>query len=73
VPAELAPALRWVAMASAIVTKLPLNMSYPGQWSCLPGIKTRGKRSIRQRRRAFGSVRAWNRSLVARLSRAADR
>ena len=29
VPGRLAPALKWVAMASAMVTKLPLNMLTP--------------------------------------------
>jgi hypothetical protein len=29
VPAPVAPALKWVAMASAMVTKLPLNMLTP--------------------------------------------
>jgi len=29
VPARVAPALKWVAMASAMVTKLPLNMLTP--------------------------------------------
>jgi hypothetical protein len=29
VPGRVAPALRWVAMASAMVTKLPLNMLTP--------------------------------------------
>ena len=29
VPGRVAPALKWVAMASAMVTKLPLNMLTP--------------------------------------------
>jgi len=54
VPARGAPALKWVAMASAMVTKLPLNMLTPDT-SCLPELKTRDMRAIRQLSRVFSS------------------
>jgi hypothetical protein len=49
-------ALKWVAMASAMITKLPLNMLTPDTGPELVTLKTRGTRAIRQRPRVFGSL-----------------
>ena len=48
-PAVAAFALKWVAMASAMVTKLPLNMLTPDTCFTMPDLKTLGMRAIRQR------------------------